>query len=159
MPILILTREQTGDGARRKTKSGRYFLCLLMIHEHPFPYIDLWNTVPWPVVNIQVNGLDLRQLQNAFSKSVLPGQSCSANRDCRALSEQHLETGLKVYVNGDGADVYEDTYRRIAVNKDGNTSATLILVGIRLGIDRVTPVYWDSLKAALRLPQSMGIAG
>lgn len=77
----------------------------------------------------------------------------------RALSEQHLGTGLKVYMNGDGADVYEDTYRRMAMT-DGNTCApTLILVGIRLGIDRVTPAYWDSLKAAVRLPQSVGIAG
>ena len=77
----------------------------------------------------------------------------------RALSEQHSESGLRVYVNGDGADVYEDIYRRIAMAQDGTFSATLILVGIRLGIDRVTPAYWDSLKAALRLPQSMGIAG
>ena len=43
--------------------------------------------------------------------------------------------------------------------QDGTFSATLILIGIRLGIDRVTPAYWDSLKAALRLPQSVGIAG
>ena len=75
------------------------------------------------------------------------------------MSEQHLETGLKVYITGDGADVYKDTYRRIAMAENGTFSATLILVGIRLGIDRVTPVYWESLKAALRLPQSMGIAG
>ncbi|KAI9680769.1 MAG: Cysteine protease atg4 [Caeruleum heppii] len=36
---------------------------------------------------------------------------------------------------------------------------TLILVGIRLGIDRVTPVYWDALRTVLQMPQSMGIAG
>lgn len=36
---------------------------------------------------------------------------------------------------------------------------TLVLVGIRLGIDRVTPVYWDALKACLQMPQSIGIAG
>ncbi|KJK67656.1 Peptidase family C54 [Aspergillus parasiticus SU-1] len=28
-----------------------------------------------------------------------------------------------------------------------------------LGIDNVTPVYWDGLKAVLQLPQSVGIAG
>lgn len=32
-------------------------------------------------------------------------------------------------------------------------------MGIRLGIDRITPVYWDALKDSLRLPQSVGIAG
>jgi cysteine protease ATG4 len=36
---------------------------------------------------------------------------------------------------------------------------TLILLGIRLGIDRVTPVYRKSLEAALTMPQSIGIAG
>lgn len=36
---------------------------------------------------------------------------------------------------------------------------TLILLGIRLGIDRVTPAYWDNLKEMIRYPQSVGIAG
>ena len=32
-------------------------------------------------------------------------------------------------------------------------------MGIRLGIDRITPVYHAALKAALAMPQSVGIAG
>jgi cysteine protease ATG4 len=36
---------------------------------------------------------------------------------------------------------------------------TLVLVGIRLGISGVTPVYWEALKESLQLPQSVGIAG
>lgn len=32
-------------------------------------------------------------------------------------------------------------------------------MGVRLGIDRVTPAYWEALKASLRLPQSVGVAG
>lgn len=64
-----------------------------------------------------------------------------------------------MYVTGDGADVYEDTFFRIAAANNGVFTPTLILVGIRLGIDRVTPVYWEALKASLRLPQSIGIAG
>lgn len=36
---------------------------------------------------------------------------------------------------------------------------TLILLGVRLGIDRITPVYHAALKRALELPQSVGIAG
>lgn len=36
---------------------------------------------------------------------------------------------------------------------------TLILVGTRLGIDKVTPVYWEALIASLQMPQSIGIAG
>ncbi|KAI1053444.1 hypothetical protein LB505_012187 [Fusarium chuoi] len=36
---------------------------------------------------------------------------------------------------------------------------TLVLVGTRLGIDKITPVYWEALIAALQMPQSVGIAG
>ncbi|MCJ1454714.1 Cysteine protease atg4 [Mycoblastus sanguinarius] len=62
-------------------------------------------------------------------------------------------------MNGDGADVYEDSFLRLAKAGDGLFIPTLILVGIRLGIDRVTPAYWDALKLSLQLPQSVGIAG
>ena len=36
---------------------------------------------------------------------------------------------MKVYINGDGADVYQDTYTKIARTEDGTFSPTLILVG------------------------------
>lgn len=62
-------------------------------------------------------------------------------------------------MNGDGADVYEDSFFKLAKGSDETFTPTLILLGIRLGIDRVTPVYWDALKALLQLPQSVGIAG
>jgi cysteine protease ATG4 len=43
---------------------------------------------------------------------------------------------------------------------DNNTfQPTLILVGTRLGLDKITPVYWEALKASLQMPQSIGIAG
>lgn len=45
------------------------------------------------------------------------------------------------------------------MSRGGKFTPTLILVGIRLGIDRVTPSYWPSLRASLQLPQSIGIAG
>ena len=67
--------------------------------------------------------------------------------------------GLRVYITGDGSDVYEDSFLKTAKAADGNFRPTLILVGTRLGIDKITPVYWDSLKASLQMPQSVGIAG
>ena len=48
--------------------------------------------------------------------------------------------------------------KEIAVD-DGHWQPTLILVGTRLGIDKITPVYWEALKAALQMKQSIGIAG
>ncbi|KIY53156.1 hypothetical protein FISHEDRAFT_63526 [Fistulina hepatica ATCC 64428] len=35
----------------------------------------------------------------------------------------------------------------------------LILLGIRLGIDRVNPIYYDTIKQLYTFPQSLGIAG
>ncbi|KAI4223985.1 MAG: hypothetical protein LQ349_007323, partial [Xanthoria aureola] len=75
-----------------------------------------------------------------------------------ALSQQSA-TDLKVYINGDGADVYEDRLLSLATASTGQFTPILVLVGIRLGIDRVTPAYWEALKASLQLPQSVGIAG
>lgn len=62
-------------------------------------------------------------------------------------------------MTGDGADVYEDSFLKVAIADNDLFTPTLILVGIRLGIDRVTPAYWETLKASLQLPQSIGIAG
>ena len=62
-------------------------------------------------------------------------------------------------MNGDGSDVYEDAFRKVAISNDGRFQPTLVLLGIRLGIDRVTPVYWEALKAILQMKQSVGIAG
>ena len=36
---------------------------------------------------------------------------------------------------------------------------TLLLVSTRLGIDKITPVYWEALIASLQMKQSIGIAG
>ncbi|KAG0647382.1 Autophagy-related 4 [Hyphodiscus hymeniophilus] len=83
----------------------------------------------------------------------------SATAQCiQALTNNH-ETDLRVYVTGDGSEIYEDTFMSIA-KPDGQTfKPTLILVGTRLGLDKITPVYWEALKAAVQMPQSIGIAG
>jgi len=80
----------------------------------------------------------------------------------RALCNNHASAGLKVYVTGDAPDVYEESLLQVA--RAGGTAEesfhpTLLLVGTRLGIERITPAYRDALKAALQMPQSVGIAG
>jgi cysteine protease ATG4 len=77
----------------------------------------------------------------------------------RALSSECNSLGLNVYVTNDSSDVYEDKFRSVAFGELGHFTPTLILLGIRLGIDRITPVYWDGLKTLLKYPQSVGIAG
>ncbi|MCJ1378010.1 Cysteine protease atg4 [Xylographa soralifera] len=86
------------------------------------------------------------------------GPSATA-RCIQALSEAQQADGLKVYITGDGADVYEDTFLKLARDDKGVFHPVLILLGIRLGIDRVTPVYWEALKSSLQHPQAVGIAG
>ncbi|XP_014561682.1 hypothetical protein COCVIDRAFT_22350 [Bipolaris victoriae FI3] len=83
----------------------------------------------------------------------------AAARCIQDLANKHREAGLRVYVSGDGADVYEDKLKEVAIDDDGEWQPTLILVGTRLGIDKITPVYWEALKASLQMKQSIGIAG
>lgn len=86
------------------------------------------------------------------------GPSATA-RCIQALSNGYEDAGLRIYITGDGSDVYEDSFMKTAKDAKGSFHPTLVLVGIRLGIDRVTPVYWEALKASLQLSQSIGIAG
>jgi cysteine protease ATG4 len=76
----------------------------------------------------------------------------------RALTN-HEGSDLRVYITGDGLDVYEDAFMNIAKPGGFTFNPTLILVGTRLGLDKITPVYWEALKASLQMPQSIGIAG
>ncbi|KAI8627533.1 hypothetical protein F5Y19DRAFT_486769 [Xylariaceae sp. FL1651] len=85
------------------------------------------------------------------------GPSATA-RCIQALTNAH-ESTLRVYCTGDGPDVYEDNFMKIA-RPDGTTfHPTVLLVGTRLGIDKITPVYWEALVASLQMTQSIGIAG
>lgn len=93
-----------------------------------------------------------------------PGQwfGPSATASCiAALSKECAAAGLRVYVTPSSSDLYEDRFRSIAARSptDSTITPTLILLGIRLGLDRITPVYHEALKRSLTYPQSIGIAG
>lgn len=77
----------------------------------------------------------------------------------RALSSQCDNPRLRVYAINDTSEVCEERFMGIACDDSGSVQPTLILLGTMLGISRVTPVYWDGLKASLQVPQSVGIAG
>ncbi|KAK9239533.1 hypothetical protein V1525DRAFT_26532 [Lipomyces kononenkoae] len=68
------------------------------------------------------------------------------------------EPNLRVYIGGDAGDVYEDSFMRVS-GGPGDFKPTLVLLGIRLGIEKITPVYYEALKFCLQIPQSVGIAG
>ncbi|KUL83362.1 hypothetical protein ZTR_11231 [Talaromyces verruculosus] len=77
----------------------------------------------------------------------------------RALSEEYKDAGINVYASSDSTYVYEDKFKAVAYNQSDRMRPTLILLGTRLGIDRITPVYRKGLEDLLKLPQSLGIAG
>jgi cysteine protease ATG4 len=100
----------------------------------------------------------------ATSCNVHPGQwfGPSATASCiSSLVTSHPFTNLRVYITPTGSEVYEDRFLSISRSTPTSTQIqpTLILLGIRLGIDRITPVYHEALKSSLTYPQSIGIAG
>ncbi|RMZ06370.1 hypothetical protein D0860_05579 [Hortaea werneckii] len=88
------------------------------------------------------------------------GPSATA-RSLQALTMKYKPANLRVYARSDDGDVYVDRLLELATQQsaDDTFQPTLIVLGIRLGIDRITPVYHAALKAALEMPQSVGIAG
>ncbi|KAG0248909.1 Cysteine protease atg4 [Mortierella polycephala] len=77
----------------------------------------------------------------------------------KALVHNFPESGLGVYVTTDGV-VYRDQVEEAATLKNkGSFGHLLILVTIRLGIDKLNPIYNDAIKATFEFPQSLGIAG
>ncbi|KAF8588526.1 hypothetical protein K439DRAFT_1406329 [Ramaria rubella] len=87
----------------------------------------------------------------------------------RRLVHEFPEAQLAVSLASDGvvfdSDVYAasnfgtDTRRRHTPRFRWGGRAVLVLVGIRLGIDGVNPIYYEGVKALFMFPQSVGIAG
>lgn len=83
----------------------------------------------------------------------------SATSQCiKALADKY-EPNMRVYMTADSPDVYEDSFMATAKSDGGIFKPTLILISTRLGIDKITQVYWEALISALQMPQSAGIAG
>ncbi|KAG0056500.1 Cysteine protease atg4 [Gryganskiella cystojenkinii] len=77
----------------------------------------------------------------------------------KALVHNFPESGLGVYVTTDGV-IYKDQVEEAAtLKKSGGFGNLLILVTIRLGIDKLNPIYNDAIKKTLEFPQTLGIAG
>lgn len=125
------------------------------------PYINSLSMAQKLAVHILGNGSGRQQLHDASSKTVHGHRFFIASHLTfhRQLTKQDESSSIRVYITGDGSDVYKDDFMAIANPYGSKFHPTLILVGTRLGIDKVTPAYWDALKATLQMPQSVGIAG
>ncbi|KAG0246441.1 hypothetical protein B0O80DRAFT_493178 [Mortierella sp. GBAus27b] len=76
----------------------------------------------------------------------------------QALVHSFPGSGLNVYVTTDGVIYKNQVEETMARNKSG-FSNLLILVTIRLGIDKLNPIYNNAIKATFEFPQTLGIAG
>jgi hypothetical protein len=158
MKLYAYISSQTGEEALINTANRNFYHCLQTTIKPHSPSIDSWSMVRLLVESTQGNGLAPLPQLNAFSMFLIV-HLISISNNLRALSEDFEDAGLSVYVTNDDSEVYEDKFREIATSRTGQMTPTLILLGIRLGIDRVTPVYHEALKACLHFPQSVGIAG
>jgi cysteine protease ATG4 len=113
------------------------------------------------VANIQASGSVPVPQPTASSKFMF----CSkyryiTNNPRRALASQTPTSDLRVYVRPNDSDIYADSLIAAATSDSSEAfHPTLILLGVRLGIDRITPVYHAALTATLQLPHCVGIAG
>lgn len=140
-------------------KSAASYPVLPMIQELNIPYTDSLSMVRLHVGNIPESGLAHLRPPAVFSRCEGTILGISADDMCRMLLNESQASDLRVYTTGDGSDVYEDTFMNIAKPNGDDFKPTLVLIGTRLGIDKVTPVYWEALKSALQMSQSIGIAG
>ena len=86
-------------------------------------------------------------------------QTTDHHSSCRALVHNFPGSGLNVYVTTDGVIYKNQVEEAVAHSQYGGFSNLLILVTIRLGIDKLNPIYNDAIKATFEFPQTLGIAG
>lgn len=96
---------------------------------------------------------------------VKPGQwfgpnaaSLSIRKLCDKLHVQNLPARIAVLVS-ESCDLYEDTIFETLQGSGSPPHALLILLPVRLGIDKVNPYYYASLFQLLDMKHSVGIAG
>ena len=113
------------------------------------------------MANIPESGSVPAPLPTASSKFSFPRlHQTITDKPCRALASKTPTSDLHVYVRPNDSDIYADSLIAAATSDSSEAfHPTLILLGVRLGIDRITPVYHAALAATLELPQCVGIAG
>ncbi|KAG1736670.1 cysteine protease required for autophagy [Suillus paluster] len=117
---------------------------------------------PFSVHRMALAGKDLgKDVGQWFGPSTAAGA-------IKTLVHAFPEAGLGVSVATDGVIYQSDVYAASNVHIGSprrhmraawGGRAVLVLIGIRLGIDGVNPIYYETIKALFTFPQSVGIAG
>lgn len=82
----------------------------------------------------------------------------AAARSIQALCND-FDSGLTVYIGSDSGDIYENDVFKVAKDDTGVFQPVLILLGVRLGVESINKLYWNSLKSILQSSESVGISG
>ncbi|XP_046657433.1 cysteine protease ATG4B-like [Daphnia pulicaria] len=81
----------------------------------------------------------------------------------KKLCEYDEWSALKIHVAMDNAVVIEEIeqlcHKKITPTETSTWSPLLLVVPLRLGLLNINPIYIDSLKACLQMPQSIGMIG
>ncbi|KAG8925659.1 Cysteine protease atg4 [Tulasnella sp. 418] len=116
---------------------------------------------PFGVHRMALAGKDLgKDVGSWFGPSTAAGA-------IKTLAFAFPECQLAVSVAPDGVVFESDVYAASNWHSLGSSSrrqkwgqkSVLVLVGIRLGIDAVHPVYYEGIKSIFKWPQSVGISG
>jgi hypothetical protein len=97
------------------------------------------------VANILASGLARPLRQGVCSKCRISSFFAIFADGTRITCSKFKDPNLLVYIGGDAGDVYEDSFMRVSGGPE-DFKPTLVLLGIRLGIEKVTPVYHEALK-------------
>lgn len=168
-------------------RTGQSLLANALIHVHlgrdwrkpPHPvytsdYATYVQIITWflddpsPLCPFSVHRMALVGKQLGVKVGQWFGPSTAAGA-IKTLVHAFPEAGLGVHVAADGGTIYESEVFAASHSGIGSPRrhtrrvwgdrAVLILIGHRLGIDGVNPVYYDTLKTLYTWPQSVGIAG
>ncbi|KAK4054231.1 Cysteine protease atg4 [Microbotryomycetes sp. JL201] len=83
----------------------------------------------------------------------------TASGAIRTLANSHPACGLHVVNAIDGTIFKSDVSSAAGCDNGAWTTPVLVLIGLRLGIDGVNPIYHSAVKGIFQFPQSVGIAG
>ncbi|KAJ7173875.1 hypothetical protein C8R46DRAFT_1215782 [Mycena filopes] len=145
------------DHTRSRTRQAAYVRLLTWFFDSPAP--------PFSVHRMVLAGKDAgTQVGQWFGPSVAAGA-------IKTLVQAFPACGMGVSVAADGvlyqSTVFEASHTSPPSESDSETGGSLswgdrpvlLLLGLRLGLDGVNPIYHDTLKQLYTFTQSVGIAG
>ncbi|KAJ7918714.1 hypothetical protein B0H13DRAFT_1991420 [Mycena leptocephala] len=157
-PFSPTTTFNSEDHTRSRARHAAYVRLLTWFLDTPAP------EAPFSVHHMALAGKDLgTEVGMWFGPSIAAGA-------IKALVQTFPACGLGVSVATDGVlyqtSIFEASHTSPTSEPDSETESlswgdrpVLLLLGLRLGLDGVNPIYYDTIKQLYTFPQSVGIAG